>query len=80
MTTAELATLGLLDPDQGVCPNGHPCVLAHRLGRRECRAGEFVGNALVCWDVTTTAIDTAERLGADGLVVAWARSHLRDRI
>ena len=79
MTPSQAATLALLDPDQGVCPEGHRCVLSDQLGRRECRAGEFVGLALVCLDVTTTAIDTAEWLGADPLIVAWARSFVRDR-
>jgi len=25
MSPSDLATLSLLDPDQGVCPSGHPC-------------------------------------------------------
>ena len=79
MTPSQVATLALLDPDQGVCPEGHQCVLGDQLGRRECLAGEYVGLALVCWNVTTAAIDTAERFGADPLVVEWARSLLSDR-
>jgi hypothetical protein len=80
MSPADLARLSLLDPDQGVCPNGHPCVLARQVGRRGCLGGEYVGHALVCWNVTTAAIDGAEGLGADAIVVGWARSYLRDQV
>jgi hypothetical protein len=80
MSPADLATLSLLDPDQGVCPNGHRCVVAAAIGRRECLAGEYVGDALVCWNVTAAAINASERLGADSIVVAWARSYLRDQV
>lgn len=79
MTSAELATLGLLDPDQGVCPDGHRCSSSSRIGYRECRAGEYAGLALVCWSVTEAAIDAAELLGADSTVVTWARSLIDDR-
>lgn len=76
MTPAKMATLALLDPDQGVCPDGHRCALGDLPGRRECRGGEYNGLALICLNVTTGAIDSAQRLGADPLVVAWARSFL----
>jgi hypothetical protein len=33
MSPADLATLSLLDLDQGVCPNGHPCALGEMVGR-----------------------------------------------
>lgn len=79
MTPAQVATLALLDPDQGVCPEGHPCSHGNQLGRRECLADEYVGLALICWNVTPAAIDTAERLDADPFIVAWARSFIRDR-
>jgi hypothetical protein len=79
MTPAQVATLALLDPDQGVCPEGHPCSLGDVLGDRECRAGEYVGLALICWSVTPAAVDTAERLDADPRIVAWAHSFVRDR-
>jgi hypothetical protein len=79
MSPSDLATLSLLDPDQGVCPNGHSCVLAEPVGRRRCLGGEYVGHALVCWNVTSAAIDASERLGAHPLVVEWARSYVRDR-
>jgi hypothetical protein len=80
MSPADLATLSLLGPDQGVCPEGHRCRMAEPVGRRECLAGDYVGHALVCWNVTTAAIDASERLGADPLVVRWARSSLADRV
>lgn len=79
MTAPELATLGLLDPDQGVCPDGHTCSLSGRIGRRECRASEYAGLALVCWNVTDSAIEVAERDGADPTVVGWARLFLGDQ-
>jgi len=34
---------------------------------------------MICWNVTPAAIDTAERLDADPLIVAWARSFVEDR-
>ncbi len=80
MTPGEVATLGLLDPEQGVCPAGHRCVPGPRLGERSCRGGEYVGMALICWSLTSADIDAAERLGADPTVVSWARSCLADRL
>jgi hypothetical protein len=80
MSPADLATLSLLDPEQGVCPNGHQCVMAQPVGRRECLAGEYVGHALVCRNVTTAAIDGVEALGGDPIVIAWARSYLLDQV
>jgi hypothetical protein len=69
----DLATLSLLDPEQGVCPNGHPCRLdPSAVGRRRCEAGEYTGLALICWDVTEEAIASAAAAGADGMVVEWA--------
>lgn len=79
MSPADLATLSLLDPDQGVCPNGHPCRLSNRVGERECDRGEYRGHALICWQVTPEGIDEGERLGADAAVVDWSRGFLRDR-
>lgn len=79
MNRAELATLGLLDPDQGVCPSGHRCALSRELGYRECSECEFIGRAPICWGVTGTAIDAAEHEGADQMVVEWARLTLLDR-
>ena len=79
MNRAALATLGLLDPDQGVCPNGHRCALSREIGYRECGEREFTGHALICWGVTDTAIDAADRGGADPMVVGWARSFIGDR-
>jgi hypothetical protein len=80
MSPADLATLSLLDPDQGVCPNGHPCILGEMVSQRECLGGEYVGHALVCWNVTAAAIDASERVGADPVVMRWARSYLADRV
>jgi hypothetical protein len=80
MSEADLATLSLLDPDQGVCPNGHPCRLDDQdIGQRRCAAGEYRGLALICWDITTMAIDDADSAGADPALVGWARAHLVNR-
>jgi hypothetical protein len=79
MSSADLATLSLLDPDQGVCPNGHPCRLNNRVGERRCSQGEYHGNALICWEITSDGIDGAERGGADGRIVERARAFLSDR-
>ena len=80
MSPADFATLSLLDPDQGVCPNGHRCALARIVGRRICATCDFIGIALICWEITSEHIDEAERAGADWVVVRWARSYLRDQI
>jgi hypothetical protein len=79
MSPADLATLFLLDPDQGVCPNGHPCVLAGPVGRRACTTYGFHGIALICWEITADHIERAERAGADALVVESGRLFLIDR-
>lgn len=79
MTPAELATLGLLDPDQGVCPDGHRCARDHTAGRRACRDCDYVGIALICWEITSDQLDLAERAGADPLVISSGRSFLADR-
>jgi hypothetical protein len=79
MSPADLATLSLLDPDQGVCPNGHRCALARIVGRRICAICGFIGIALVCWEITSEHIDEAERVGADPVVVDNGRAFLADQ-
>ena len=79
MTPSDLATMSLLDPEQGVCPAGHPCRFGEAVGRRRCRSCGYVGLALICWDITPEAIDAAERAGAAPDIVAWARAFLADR-
>jgi hypothetical protein len=79
MSPADLATLSLLDPDQGVCPNGHRCLLGPIVGRRACRTCGYRGIALICWEITADHIDAADRAGADALVVSWARSLVFDQ-
>ena len=78
MSPADLATVSLLDPDQGVCPNGHRCLLGP-IVRRACRTCGYRGIALICWDITTDHIDAAERAGADSVVVSSGRSFVADR-
>jgi hypothetical protein len=79
MLPADLATLSLLDPDQGVCPNGHSCVLDRMVGRRACRTCGYRGIALICWEIIADHIDAAARAGADPLVVRSARSLVFDQ-
>jgi hypothetical protein len=79
MTPADLATLSLLDPDQGVCPNGHPSRLSEVAGERICAGGEYRGLALICWEITSDAIERAERGGADPIIVAWGRTFLAEK-
>ena len=79
MMPALVATLALLDPDQGVCPEGHRCSLDRTIGRRACRECSYVGIALLCWQVTSKQLDLAERAGADPLIVSFGRSFLADR-
>jgi hypothetical protein len=75
----DLATLSLLDPDQGVCPSGHLCRLDDPVGDRRCITCDYRGRALICWEITTGAIEDAARAGARTTVVAWARDFLADR-
>jgi hypothetical protein len=79
MSPQDLATVALLDPDQGVCPNGHRCVAAEPIGARTCEVCGYRGRALICWEITPEAIDAAEAAGAAVDVVAWARSFVLDR-
>jgi hypothetical protein len=79
MSPADLATLSLLDPDQGVCPSGHPCQLSDAIGERDCSHGEYRGSALICWEITSDAINAAEHAGAAAGVIEWARAVLADR-
>ena len=77
--TSDLATLSLLDPDQGVCPSGHPCRLDNRVGDRRGATCDYRGLALICWDLSMNEIDDAARRGADLRVADWARSFVADR-
>ena len=79
LSDGDLASLSLLDPDQGTCPNGHVCRLDDRVGYRRCGTCEFRGLALICWEVNGNEIAVAERAGAAPPVVAWARAFLTDR-
>jgi hypothetical protein len=79
MSPSDLATISLLDADQGVCPSGHPCRLTNRVGQRACCRGEYRGNALICWEITLDEIAGAALAGASPHLVAWARSFVRDR-
>lgn len=78
-SSGDLATLSLLDPDQGVCPAGHRCRLDLEPGFRVCDACDYRGFALDCWDLKPALIDAAENLGAGTSVIAWARSFVVER-
>lgn len=79
MSPADLATLSLLDPDQGVCPNGHPCSLDRTVGRRACWDCGYASVALICWEITSDHLDRAERAGANSRVVSSGRSFIADQ-
>lgn len=79
MSPADLATLSLLDPDQGVCPSGHRCRLDDDPGYRHCVGCKYRGRALICWDIGPGEIDIAEQAGADANTIAWGRSFLSER-
>jgi hypothetical protein len=79
MSPVELATLSLLDPDQGVCPSGHPCRIGDAVGERVCAQGEYKGHSLICWEITSDEIEVAALAGAEPVSVAWARSFVEDR-
>jgi hypothetical protein len=79
MSPADLATLSLLDPDQGMCHQGHRCRLAPIAGRRACATCSYRGIALICFELTADHIDGAETARADRFVVASARSFMADR-
>jgi hypothetical protein len=79
LSDGDLATLSLLDPDQGTCPNGHPCRLDDRVGYRRCATCDYHGLALICWEIAMEQIKWAARNGADPQVVSWAKSFVMDR-
>jgi len=80
MSPADLATLSLLDPDQGVCPHGHECrVDDDDIGYRRCAEGDYDGGALICWDVTELEIERARLLGAKAEVLERATAFLCER-
>lgn len=78
MSPADLATLSLLDPDQGVCPSGHRCHLSSPRERTWATC-DYAGLALVCRDITLSEIEIAEAAGADRRLAEWARLYLADR-
>lgn len=78
MPPSDLATLALLDADQGVCPSGHRCELGSPRERRCCTCG-YTGLPLVCREITPRAVSGAEAEGADPSVVEWARQYLADQ-
>jgi hypothetical protein len=79
MSAADLATLSLLDPDQGACPNGHPCRLEDRVGYRSCGTCDYRGLALICWEIDRDDIEVAAQQGADTSIVDWAVAFIADR-
>lgn len=79
LSAGDLATLSLLDPEQGVCPNGHRCRLDSEPGFRACPNCDYRGMALICWDLKHAEIDAAEEFGADPSLIAWARSFVAER-
>ncbi|HZC32013.1 MAG TPA: hypothetical protein VE640_01855 [Candidatus Bathyarchaeia archaeon] len=78
MSPADLATLSLLDADQGVCPSGHVCRSIEFAGYRSCLSCGYRGPALICWDITVEEIDSAERAGAAPMAIEWARIFLAE--
>lgn len=79
LSGGDLATLSLLDADQGTCPNGHACRLDDRVGYRRWETCDYYGLALICWEINGEQVAIAERAGAAQPVVAWARAFLTDR-
>jgi hypothetical protein len=79
LSDGDLATLSLLDPDQGTCPNGHACRLDDRVGYRRCATCDYHGFALICWEVTTWHVEEAGLRGADATVLRWAKEFLAER-
>lgn len=77
LSPGDLATLSLLDPHQGVCPNGHRCRLDREPGFRSCVTCDYRGMALICWKITDEDIERARANHADGMVVEWARSFIQ---
>jgi hypothetical protein len=50
-----------------------------QIGYRRCNDGEYVGLALICWDLTTEGIDRAHSAGANLEVTEWARQFVIER-
>lgn len=78
---SNIGTLSLIDPDQGVCPQGHECDLLAREGgwSRSCRECDYIGVPLARWDITAGAIRAAEAAGAADYMVHEARASLAGR-
>lgn len=79
LSAGDLATLSLLDPEQGVCPDAHRCRLDREPGFRACDTCDYRGLALICWELTPGALAIASQTGADPSVVSWADAFLDDR-
>jgi 2-methylisocitrate lyase-like PEP mutase family enzyme len=79
LSPADLATLSLLDPDQGVCPKGHACRMDDQVGYRRCGTCTYHGLALICWEISLDSIEAAARSGAAPDVIVWARNFVLDR-
>jgi len=86
------ATRSLIDDDQGLCPEGHPCHLIERSDLdcdrflRECHEphpeteGEpYQGMPLVRWEATRDEIEAAATAGADPVFIDEARSWADDQ-
>jgi hypothetical protein len=80
----------LLDDDQGICDEGHPCRLVQNLWlRRLLRACDvphpdnegrpYTGMPLIRWGVDEAEVSAAEAAGVDPNLIEWARSWLADR-
>lgn len=88
---AQDASLSLIDKEQGVCFDGHPCHLVRdEDGQfwRVCAAdnlddpdetSHYVGRPLIRLDATLEDVKRAAELGASKSLVAWARSAIDDR-
>jgi hypothetical protein len=79
LSSSDLATLSLLDPEQGVCPNGHRCRFGQVVGHQFCKTCGYEGMALICWNITFEKIDRAAQAGSDAAVVSWGRAFVIDR-
>ncbi len=80
LSQGDLATLSLLDREQGVCPKGHKCRVDREPGFRMCETCEYRGIALICWQITNDDIVRAAEEDANPVVIEWARLFVADRV
>lgn len=82
--SAITASLDLVAPEQGVCPEGHQCFTVNTEGpngtvRRACVAGEYTGMPVIRDDITVQLVARAAVAGAELDLIEWVANTMEDR-